>query len=146
MACPLRSNGCCGRPFYRVADLLSESSAHKFEARKKFGARKQTQPAPSPDFLAGAEKSPARSSGAICQPRSARLRIVSDSLTSASACLVAFLDSALESAVGRSVWMALPKLIDLLPVPTGQADPLAGVCPVMSACMQAKLIPRFLLT
>src|SRR5882762_2682555 len=72
--------------------------------------------------------------------------IVSDSLTSVSACLVAFLDSALESAVGRSVWMALPKLIDLLPVPTGQADPLAGVCPVMSACMQAKLIPRFLLT
>ncbi len=65
---------------------------------------------------------------------------------SASACLVAFLDSSFESAFGLRVWIVLPRLSDLLPVPAGQAEPLAGACPVMSACMQAKLIPRFLLT
>ena len=42
--------------------------------------------------------------------------------------------------------MAFPRLIDLVPVPTGQDDPLAGACPVMSDFRQAKLIPRFLLT
>src|SRR6266404_6335268 len=97
-------------------------------------------------FLAGQKKAQLVRAGQSVSRAALGYEFVSDSLTSASACLVAFLDSALESAVGRSVWMALPKLTDLLPVPAGQADPLAGVCPVMSACMQAKLIPRFLLT
>src|SRR5712692_4972855 len=81
-------------------------------------------------------KSPARSNGAQSVGVAALgYECVSESLMSASACLVAFLDSALESAVGRSVWIALPRLIDLLPVPAGQAETLVADWPVMSACM-----------
>src|SRR5260370_23133210 len=65
---------------------------------------------------------------------------------SVSACLPAFSDSSFESAFGLSVWMVLPRLRDFVPVPAGQEEPLAGDWPVMSACMHAKLMPRFLLT
>src|SRR5260370_25066215 len=65
---------------------------------------------------------------------------------SVSACLPAFSDSSFESAVGPSVRMVLPSARDFVPVPVGQEEPLAGDWPVMSACMQAKLMPRFLLT
>src|SRR5512146_62108 len=44
--------------------------------------------------------------------------------------------------------MAFPRLIPLAleAVPAGQLEPAAGARPVMSAFMQAKLRPRFLLT
>src|SRR5260370_39021174 len=102
----------------------------------------------SPDgFGRGRRKPRSFERGSVSQVVAARgYELVSDSLMSASACFVAFWASVLEFAVGRSVWMALPRLIDLPPLPAGHADPLVGVCPVMSACMQAKLIPRFLLT
>src|SRR5258708_28551883 len=62
------------------------------------------------------------------------------------ACWPAVSDSSFESAFGLSVWMVLPRLRDFVPVPAGQEEPLAGDWPVMSACMHAKLMPRFLLT
>ena len=62
------------------------------------------------------------------------------------ACRVPLLASVLLLAFGLRVWMAFPRLIDLVPVPAGQDDPLAGACPVMSDFRHAKLIPRFLLT
>ena len=33
-------------------------------------------------------------------------------------------------AFGSRVWIVLPKLIDFVPVPVGQVDPLGGACPV----------------
>src|SRR5579859_6954728 len=42
--------------------------------------------------------------------------------------------------------MDLPKLIDLLPVPAGHKEVVAGAVPVMSLLRQSKLMPRFLLT
>src|SRR6266446_1300025 len=62
------------------------------------------------------------------------------------ACCVPFLVSVLLFAFGSRVWIALPRLIDFVPVPVGQFEPLGGSCPVMSDFMHAKLTPRFLLT
>src|ERR1700758_256158 len=42
--------------------------------------------------------------------------------------------------------MDLPRLIDLLPVPAGHEEVVAGAAPVMSLLRQSKLMPRFLLT
>src|SRR6266849_255354 len=65
---------------------------------------------------------------------------------SSSACFSAFLVSSFPFALGLSVRMDFPRLIDLEPEPAGQEDPLAGAWPVMSAFIQAKLMSRFLLT
>ena len=62
------------------------------------------------------------------------------------ACCVPFLASVLLFAFGSRVWIALPRLTDFVPVPFGQVEPHGGACPVILDFMQAKLIPRFLLT
>ena len=66
---------------------------------------------------------------------------------SASACFVADFSSVFAFDVfGERVWMDLPRLILLAPVPAGQVVPVAGAVPVMSALKHANGIFRLWLT
>ena len=72
--------------------------------------------------------------------------LLSASLMSTSACFVADFSSVFAVAFGERVWMDLPRLILLAPVPAGQVEPVAGAVPVMSALKHANGIFRLWLT